>query len=125
MLDELEALRVQKAEIEKKEQELIKAIQQKAARQAERIRQLIIAPPAAGAPLRISRIMIEGNERTTDGKIMKIVNLLPGEVLEYPELEKARMRLANAGFQMASVEVIGNGDSSFIEILIKVVENEP
>jgi outer membrane protein assembly factor BamA len=126
MLDELEALRVQKAQMEKKEQELLKAIQQKAAKQAERMKQLGTTSPAESkGPVRIRLIKIEGNERTTDGKIMKMVNFLPGQVLEYPELEKARMRLEKAGFQRAAVEVIPNeGDSNYIDILIKVVEKE-
>jgi hypothetical protein len=102
MLDELEALRVQKAEIEKKEQDLIKVIQQKAEKQADRLKRLGIASPAAAnSPVRIGRIKIEGNERTSDGKIMKIVkmeNFSPGQVLEYPELEEARIRLVKAGF---------------------------
>jgi hypothetical protein len=126
VLDELVALRTQKAEIEKKEQELIKAIQQKATKQADRMKQLGITSPAESkGPVRIHLIKIEGNERTSDGKIMKMVDFSPGQVLEYPELEKARMRLEKAGFQRAAVEVIPNeGDSNYIDILIRVVEKE-
>jgi hypothetical protein len=47
LLDELEALRVKKAEIEKKEQELIRVIQQKTDKQVERMKKLGINGPAA------------------------------------------------------------------------------
>jgi hypothetical protein len=126
MLDELEALRVQKSELEKKEQDMIKAIQQKAGKQAERLKQLGIALPAvAKSPIRVGRIRIEGNDTTPDGAIMKMLNFFPGQVLEYPELEKGRTRLEKAGFPMVAVEVIPiENDSQFVDVLIKVVEKE-
>ena len=45
MLDELESLRGQKAELEKKEAELVKAIQRKIEKQADRLNRLGIGAP--------------------------------------------------------------------------------
>src|SRR5579871_3163905 len=55
LLDTLEALRAQKAELEKKEKELVKSIQQKSDKQAERMKQLGLTP-AAATPDRVGRI---------------------------------------------------------------------
>lgn len=126
LLDELETLRAQKAEIEKKEQALTKTIQQKATKQADRMMQLGITPPApAGAPIRVGQILIEGNIVTTDEAILKLVNLHPGQVFEYPMLEQARMRLTKAGYPTASVEVVpGDKDSIYKDVRVKVVERD-
>jgi hypothetical protein len=126
LLDELEAIRAKKVEMEKAEQELVKAIQQKSTKQAERMKQLGLNPAAAtDGPKRVGRIIIEGNTVTTDGKILKMLKLRSGTVLEYPKLEEFRARLKKAGFQETSVELINNEwDSIYQDILVKVKEKE-
>jgi len=126
MLDELESLHKQKAEMEKKEQELLKGIQLKAEKQADRMKQLGIVQKAANsAPVRIGRIMIEGNEITSDDAILKMVKFRPGEVWEQPLLEQARARLMKAGFQRSEVEVSPSEvGSAYVDVLIKVIEKQ-
>jgi outer membrane translocation and assembly module TamA len=126
MLDELGAIRVMKAQLEKNEQELLKAIKQKAAKQAERLKQLGVHPKVTnGEPLRIGKIIIEGNEKTRDEVILKMLKFSPGQVLEFPMLEQARARLIKEGFQRAAVEAVPNEpDSLYVDLLIKVVEKE-
>jgi len=80
-----------------------------------------------GTPDRVGRVIIEGNSVTQDRVIMNQLDLRPGQVLQYPKLEDARMRLARLGiFDAAnppSVEVIPNElDSEFKDVLVRVNE---
>ena len=50
LLDELEAVRAQKAELEKREQEVTRAIQRRAEKQAERMNRLGVTPGTLPAP---------------------------------------------------------------------------
>ena len=126
LLDDLEKLRAKKAELEKMEQQLIKAIQEKSQKQAERMKQLGVAPQAApGTTHRVGRIIIEGNCVTPDEKFLELLKLSPGSVLENDVLEKARERFKKAGFQTATVELIPNEwDSVYQDIRVKVIEKE-
>lgn len=126
MLDELESLRAKKAALEKAEQELVKTIQLKVGKQAERLKMLgVVARPANGQPQRVGRIFIEGNDTVTDGSILKIVKFSPGQVLEMAALETARTQLMKGGFSMATIEVMPHEpDATYVDLLIKVVEKE-
>lgn len=80
-----------------------------------------------GEPDRVGRIILEGNEITKDRVILNQLDLRPGQVLQYPKLEDARMRLARLGIfdpeNPPSVEVIPNElDQTFKDIRVKVNE---
>src|SRR6185437_2479985 len=46
---------------------------------------------------RVGRIIIDGNSVTRDRVIMNQLGLYPGQILQYPELENARIRLSRLG----------------------------
>lgn len=126
LLAELEDLQAQKARLEKQETELKAAIRKKLDAQAERLKKLGVAPQPAKdkEPDRVGRITIEGNTKTPDGKILALVDLHPGQVLPYPELEAARARLTKAGFRDVTVELLPNElDSTFKDVRVKVTES--
>ena len=125
LLDELERVQAQKAALEKKEQELKAAIRKKLEAQTERLKKLGVAPqPAKEAePDRVGRIIIEGNTKTPDEKIHALLELRPGQILQYPKLDTARTRLEKAGFSGATVEVLPDEiGSTFKDVRVKVIE---
>jgi hypothetical protein len=78
-------------------------------------------------PDRVGRIIIEGNVDTPDAFILHFLNLYPGQVLSYPNVEAARIRLARTGLfdpeTPPTVEVKANElDSSFKDIRVRVQE---
>lgn len=80
-----------------------------------------------GQPNRVGRVILAGNSVTRDKVIMRQLGLLPGQILQYPMLEQARMRLARLGIfdQNAppDVQVLpGDNDSGFKDILVTVQE---
>ena len=82
-----------------------------------------------GRPDRVGRVTIEGNTVTQDRVIMNQLGLYPGQVLQYPRLEDARMRLARLGiFDMSnppSVDVLPNEmESEFKDITVRVNETQ-
>lgn len=145
LLDELEALRDKKAEIEKKEAELTKAILRKSERQADRMNRLGVggtgglvpvapvpsvapvpaatsSPPLsvtapAAVPDRIGRIVIVNGK--DEKKVLDLVKFVSGQVLDYPSLEAARARLEKAGYPSATVEVIP-GDGGLKDVVVTV-----
>ncbi len=111
--------------MEKEEQQdLVKAIKLKSDKQSERLKQLGITGEATPyQPIRIGRIFIEGNEKTADEKIIEVLKLNPGQLVEISMVEQARIRFKSAGFQSATVEVISSEFGSlYKDILVKVVE---
>jgi hemolysin activation/secretion protein len=126
LLDELETLRKQKAEMEKKEQELVKLIQQKADKHVERMKQLGVVPrETSGEPKRIGRVLFEGFAEKDEKKLQNMLDFTPGQILEFPMLEQARVRLMKAGYQMVLVEVQPKqSDSQYLDILVKVGDKE-
>ncbi len=81
----------------------------------------------AGAPDRVGRIIIEGNEVTHSRVILNQLDLRPGQILQYPKIEDARMRLARLGIfdndQPPTVEVVPNElDDQFKDIRVRVRE---
>lgn len=126
LLTDLERVQAQKAELDKREQELKATIRKKLEKQAERLNKLGVMPKKEEKePDRVGRITIEGNVKTPDKKILALVELQPGQILPYPELEAARSRLQKAGFRDATVEVIPNEvDSHFKDIRVKVIEKD-
>src|SRR6266545_2605922 len=77
LLTDLESIRAQKAELERKEKELKAAIGKKLEEQAERLKKLGIAtaPAKEQEPDRVGRIIIEGNTKTPDRKILEKLEL--------------------------------------------------
>jgi outer membrane protein insertion porin family len=82
----------------------------------------------SGAPKRVGLIRIEGNEVTKQSVIIKQLGLYPGQILEYPQLEEAKMRLARLGIfdsetSPPTVTVIPNEwDSVYQDVLVTVKE---
>ncbi len=82
-----------------------------------------------GTPDRVGRIIIEGNDITRDRVIMNQLDLRPGQILQYPKLEDARMRLARLGIfdpeEPPTVEVLPNElDATFKDIRVRVRETQ-
>lgn len=122
---ELEQLRAQKAELEKQEREVLAALRGRLQEQANQLQKLgIVSPaPAAPEPDRVGRIIIEGNVKTPDRKILVHVDLRPGQILRYPAIEEARAKLEKAGFKGATVEVLpAELDGNFKDIRVRVSE---
>jgi hypothetical protein len=125
LLSELERVQAQKAELDKKEQELKAVISKKLEAQAERLKKLGVAPKAA-EPDRVGKIIIEGNTKTPDDKILDKLEFRPGQVLHYPALETARTKLEKAGFRGVTVEVVpGEPGATFKDVRVKVDEPKP
>lgn len=81
----------------------------------------------AGEPDRVGRIIIEGNVQTPDGDILVHIGFRPGRILQLPQLETARKRLAKLSLfdpdNPPTVDVLPNElDSNFKDILIRVTE---
>ena len=82
-----------------------------------------------GTPDRVGRVIIEGNEITRDNVILNQLDLRPGQILQYPKLEDARMRLARLGIfdpeEPPVVEVLPNElDPVFKDIRVRVRETK-
>ncbi|MFO0803653.1 MAG: outer membrane protein assembly factor BamA [Gemmataceae bacterium] len=80
-----------------------------------------------GEPDRVGRVIIEGNTVTKDRVIQNQLGLYPGQVLQYPLLEDARMRLARLNIfdqqNPPSVEVMPSEfDNCFKDIMVRVQE---
>ncbi len=80
-----------------------------------------------GEPDRVGRILIEGNDITRDRVILNQLDLRPGQILQYPKLEDARMRLNRLGIfdpeDPPQVEVLPNElDQTFKDIRVRVRE---
>jgi outer membrane protein assembly complex protein YaeT len=80
-----------------------------------------------GEPDRVGRIIIDGNTVTRDRVILNQLDLRPGQILQYPAIEDARMRLARLGIfdqeDPPSIEVIQNEfDSPLKDIRVRVRE---
>jgi outer membrane protein assembly complex protein YaeT len=80
-----------------------------------------------GEPDRVGRVIIEGNEVTQDRVILNQLDLRPGQILQYPRLEDARMRLARLGIFDAenppTVEVLQNElDGTYKDVRVRVQE---
>ncbi len=80
-----------------------------------------------GVPDRVGRIILEGNTVTRDRVILNQLDLRPGQILQYPSIEEARMRLARLGIfdpeNPPSVEVLQNEfDSPLKDVRVRVQE---
>jgi outer membrane protein insertion porin family len=81
----------------------------------------------AREPDRVGRIIIEGNTVTADRVILNEIGLRPGQILQYPLLEQARLNLMRRGVfdpeNPPTIEVIPNEfDSVYKDIRIRVNE---
>ncbi|MBP3959681.1 hypothetical protein J8F10_30920 [Gemmata sp. G18] len=122
LIAELEHLSAQKAELEKKEQELKTLLRKKVQLQTERLQKLGVAPKPA-EPDRVGRIILEGTAENDEKKILDMIGIRPGEVLRYPVLEETRTKLEKAGFREVVVEVVPNKqDAQFKDIRVRVEE---
>jgi|GEM_PF-6375753 len=123
LLNELERLQAQKAELEKKEKELKATLRKKLEQQSERLQKLGVI---AKEPDRVGRIIIQGNTKTPDEKILEKLDLRPGQILQYPAIEASRLKLAKLGFRSVTVEVVPSElDSPFKDIRVTVEETKP
>ena len=80
-----------------------------------------------GEPDRVGRVILEGNTITQDRVILNQLDLRPGQLLQYPKLEEARMRLSRLGIfdpeEPPTVEVLPNElDDTFKDIRVRVRE---
>lgn len=80
-----------------------------------------------GTPDIVGRVVIEGNDITKDRVILNQLDLRPGQILQYPKLEDARMRLARLGIfdpeDPPTVDVLPNElDQQFKDIRVRVRE---
>jgi outer membrane protein assembly complex protein YaeT len=78
-------------------------------------------------PDRVGRIIIEGNTITDQRVILNQLNLYPGQILQYPQIEQARANLIRLGLfdpdDPPTVEVLPNEfDSSYKDIRVRVKE---
>mgnify|MGYP005851695913 CR=1 FL=1 len=78
-------------------------------------------------PDRVGRIIIEGNTITDQRVILNQLNLFPGQILQYPQIEQARANLIRLGLfdndDPPTVEVLPNEfDSSYKDIRVRVKE---
>ncbi|MDY3560187.1 hypothetical protein R5W23_001412 [Gemmata sp. JC673] len=122
LLTELEQLRVQQTELAKREKELTEALRKKLQQQTERMQKLGVAPKAP-EPDRVGRILIEGNVKTPDGKILELLDFHAGQVLKHSAIEDGRAKLEKAGFRGATINVTPNElDATFKDIHVKVSE---
>lgn len=120
LLTELESLHAQKAALEKQEQELTAALRKKLDAQAERLKKLGVKPKDA-EPDRVGKVILEENDPKDEKMIRDALGLQPSQILKYPALEEARVRLIKAGFHAATVEVIpGESDSALKDIRVRI-----
>lgn len=80
-----------------------------------------------GEPDRVGRVIIEGNTVTQDRVIYNQLGLRSGQILQYPLLEDARMRLARLGiFDQQNPPTVdampSEFDNCFKDILVRVQE---
>ena len=78
-------------------------------------------------PDRVGQIIIEGNTITDQRVILNQLGLYPGQILRYPQIERARGNLIRLGLFDAedppSVDVLPNEfDTSYKDILVRVKE---
>lgn len=125
LLTELERVQADKAALEKREQDLKASVRKKLDAQNERLKKLGLAPPAPAKdkePDRVGRIIIEGNQRTSEKTILELLELQPGQILLYPALEPARARLEKYGLLAVRVEVVPGTDAQYKDVRVKVIE---
>lgn len=82
-----------------------------------------------GAPTRVGQVHIRGNEITRDNVILRQLDVRPGQILQYPKLEEARMRLARLGIfdPQNPPEVLAlpqDLDSDFQDVEVRVRETK-
>ncbi|MFO0801019.1 MAG: outer membrane protein assembly factor BamA [Gemmataceae bacterium] len=82
-----------------------------------------------GAPTRVGNVRIVGNEITRDNVILRQLDVYPGQILQFPKLEDARMRLARLGIfdpqNPPEVLAIPNElDSDFQDVEVRVRETK-
>ncbi|MCZ2341183.1 MAG: outer membrane protein assembly factor BamA [Bacteroidales bacterium] len=78
-------------------------------------------------PDRVGRIIIEGNTITDQRVILNQLQLYPGQILQYPQIERARGNLIRTGLfdgeDPPTVEVVPNDfDSAYKDIRVRVKE---
>jgi hypothetical protein len=128
LIAELEALLVDKARIEKKEQELRAEIRRKLDALNEKVNNLgagpgtgpavgrVFNPTVAAAPARVGRIIIEGaDDKKVDiaaRQALEKAGLTPGQVYRRSALDQAREGMVSAGLTRVSLETVTSGQSA-------------
>jgi outer membrane protein insertion porin family len=80
-----------------------------------------------GTPKRVGRVIIEGNSVTQDRVILNQIPIRSGQILEFPQVEIAKARLARLGIfdpdNPPTVEVVPNEwDSVYQDVIVRVQE---
>jgi hypothetical protein len=122
LLKDLEGVQAQKVDILKREADLKTAVQQKLEAIQKQADKLGAGPavPKAREPNRVGSVRVEGFSKKDEPKVVAMLKILPGQILQYPELEVTRARLEKAGFKGAEVLALPNDlDSAFNDILIR------
>lgn len=81
-------------------------------------------------PVRINNIIIQGNDRTKDAVILRVLGLYEGQVLSWPQIRAAEERLANLGFfdvnreqgVRPSITVIDTDNPGYKDVVVQVKE---
>lgn len=126
MVLELEALTEQKAQIEKKANELRAEIRKKLDALNDRVSKIDGGKgkeAKGGGPARVGRVRLEGFAGKDEPKVLEVLEaagLRPGQIIRYPELEATRGRLERMGFKGAEVvELPGEMASESKDILVR------
>lgn len=83
--------------------------------------------PPTRTPDRVGQIIIEGNTVTAERVIRNQLGIYPGQVLQYPKLEEAKLNLMRLGIfdqeDPPTIEVVQNEfDSEFKDLRVRVKE---
>jgi hypothetical protein len=89
----------------------------------------LAAADDAKKPARVGRLIIEGNVTVRDHVILDMLDLRPGQILDYREVRAAPGRIARLGLfdpaELPIVEVLPNEfDSAFLDVRVRVKERD-
>jgi outer membrane protein assembly complex protein YaeT len=81
-------------------------------------------------PVRVRQILIVGNEQTKDSVILRVLGIREGQVLSWPEIRAAEVRLANLQLfennpetgSRPTISVVDTDDPRYKDILVNVRE---
>jgi outer membrane protein insertion porin family len=81
-------------------------------------------------PVRIHRIVVDGNERTRENIILRVLGLNEGQVLSWPQIRAAEERLANLGLfdvnretgTRPTITVVDTDNPGYKDVIVQVKE---
>ena len=82
------------------------------------------------APVRINNIIIQGNDRTKDSVILRVLGMYEGQILSWPQIRGAEERLANLGFfdvnreqgVRPTITVVDTDNPNYKDVIVQVKE---